>query len=339
MSFDREFWDRQLKRHGIALESRQTDIPNSLTTGRIIIPLASKPADYVPGSGPPLQPISLLPPGGSAAYIDGRCVISSFDSSPNGKPPSKRMVYLIKGPGIPEGKQVPANRILDFVSPRALETFEEQLEQAEAERLERGFRPPLVKGQKKKSKTPTLPARRQIGSAIIGESVTVARSRPGPASSRFALLPTAAGQGRRRHPTDAANTEGKTSQRVPATTKPNKWGKAPKYWDENLAAKARNDEYWVVDRIEAVQYCEMDGCVLRYFMVNWEGDWPPGQKRTWEPEENIPENLVLNFLKTPKSKRVITPQPGRGWSVLKQRGSSRQGLWKRRLTSGSLRGE
>lgn len=43
--------------------------------------------------------------------------------------------------------------------------------------------------------------------------------------------------------------------------------------------------------------------LVRYFKVRWEGDWPPDQNPTWEPEENIPPNMVRNYYKRGKDRK------------------------------------
>jgi hypothetical protein len=96
----------------------------------------------------------------------------------------------------------------------------------------------------------------------------------------------------------------KTDQSIPAKPKPKKAKKRPRPEDESTSVETQGDNGWVVERIEDVEYYEIDGRgIVRYFRVSWEGDWPPDQKRTWEPEENIPANLVRNFFKTSKHKR------------------------------------
>ncbi|MDA4133383.1 MAG: chromo domain-containing protein [Thaumarchaeota archaeon] len=50
---------------------------------------------------------------------------------------------------------------------------------------------------------------------------------------------------------------------------------------------------WEVKRLEGMR--EVDGVL--YFKVRWEGDWPPDENPTWEPEENIMKSLVNKYLK------------------------------------------
>lgn len=60
---------------------------------------------------------------------------------------------------------------------------------------------------------------------------------------------------------------------------------------------------WAVKRLEGDKYDYNEaGNLVRYFKVLWEGDWPPWQNPTWEPEENIPEELRQEYLKKQESK-------------------------------------
>ncbi|KAG9258895.1 uncharacterized protein F5Z01DRAFT_8270 [Emericellopsis atlantica] len=55
---------------------------------------------------------------------------------------------------------------------------------------------------------------------------------------------------------------------------------------------------WVVKEIlDDETYQVEDRGLVRYFKVRWEGDWPPDQNPTWEPEDNLPAQLVKNYFK------------------------------------------
>ncbi|KAF5612070.1 uncharacterized protein FSUBG_1802 [Fusarium subglutinans] len=107
---------------------------------RIEVRLRSKPRDYVPGSGPPLQPISLLPPQDSTAYILERIILPSPGLAADGHPLPRRMAYIVSWTDLPAAQMlVPAMDILEYVSPRKLEEWEfknteEQLEEETAEK-------------------------------------------------------------------------------------------------------------------------------------------------------------------------------------------------------------
>ncbi|KAL7911780.1 hypothetical protein GGI35DRAFT_443628 [Trichoderma velutinum] len=478
MLFDPDFWDRCLAGRGMAPLSRPANLNGKpplekpSTRSRIVIPLASKPADYVPGSGPPLQPISLLLPGDSTAHIIERLLLPSPGLAPNGRPLPKRMMYLIGWCDLPAAsKLVPAMQVLDYVSPRTLEDFEARLEQElddEKGKLEAELKLDLVAPQKKKKKRGRPPAHSQIESAVVAEPETAAQAKsrhkkgamslstpkkprleefewledeegspsrqiaqeqfqsvhgylpmeydlsedtegplpdeplefmqndsrvdivpmkikqpqappklPPPIRPRTppvlsnggqALIQTHSSpqpkanvkpnsqvqQGLRLSPFIPAeqksvpdppngilSEEGKAAEENPTATKPKKSRKRPRSEDETPKAEPEGETDWVVERIEDVEYYEVDGRgIVRYFRVSWEGDWPPDQKRTWEPEENIPANLVRNFFKTSKSKRKTmagsaTSKQGNSAKVLskpKQTGSkngiSKQGTHK-----------
>ncbi|KAF4334311.1 hypothetical protein FBEOM_11857 [Fusarium beomiforme] len=109
--------------------------PKEHKRSRIEVRLRSKPKDYAPGSGPPLQPISLLLPEDSTAYILERIILPSPGLAPDGLPLPRRMTYIVSWTDLPAAQMlVPAMDILDYVSPRKLEEWEfnnteEQLEQ------------------------------------------------------------------------------------------------------------------------------------------------------------------------------------------------------------------
>ncbi|KAJ4854929.1 chromo (CHRromatin organization MOdifier) domain-containing protein [Trichoderma breve] len=458
MLFDPDFWDRCLAGRGMAPLPRSANpkgkpaldkpFAKPSTKSRIVIPLASKPADYVPGSGPPLQPVSLLLPGDSTAYIAERLLLPSPGLAPNGRPLPKRMMYLVGWRDLPAAsKLVPAMQVLDYVSPRTLEDFEERLEQEldnEREKLEAELKSDLAAPQKVKKKRGRPPAHSQIESAVVAEPETVAqaksRHKPGamslstpkkPRLEEFEWLEEEEGNPSRQiaeeqfqslHgylpleyemsedtesplPSEApevmrndsqvdtvpmkikqpkvppkpssiirlstpprvsnggqtlvkthnspqpnpnfkqssqiqqgpelssfipagestipnppmviASEEGKAAAGNPAAAKPKTSKKRPRSEDETPKAEPQGENQgetdWVVERIEDVEYYEVDGRgIVRYFKVSWEGDWPPDQKRTWEPEENIPANLVRNFFKISKSKRKIIAKSGTG---------------------------
>ncbi|KAK1757900.1 hypothetical protein QBC47DRAFT_377236 [Echria macrotheca] len=91
-------------------------------------------ARYVPGSGPPLAPISLLPPHDSTAYIIDQYVLPPIKDT---KEDSRRILYYHVGfTDLPTVKiMIPCNKVLDYVSPRELEEWEaKNMDRNEAER-------------------------------------------------------------------------------------------------------------------------------------------------------------------------------------------------------------
>ncbi|KAH8173570.1 chromo (CHRromatin organization MOdifier) domain-containing protein [Sarocladium implicatum] len=104
------------------------------STPRLVVELRSRPALYAPGSGPPLLPVTLLPPKDSTAFIVDRILLASPGLAKDGKPLPRRMTYIVGWHDLPAARNlVPAMKILDYVSPWALEdweyNFEEELEQ------------------------------------------------------------------------------------------------------------------------------------------------------------------------------------------------------------------
>ncbi|KIL92903.1 hypothetical protein FAVG1_04084 [Fusarium avenaceum] len=106
---------------------------------RIEVQLRSKPRGYVPGSGPPLQRIGLLPPKDSTAYILERIILPSQGLAADGQPLPRRMTYIVAWHDLPAAQMlVPAMDVLEYVSPRELEDWEyaNTEEQMEHEKVE-----------------------------------------------------------------------------------------------------------------------------------------------------------------------------------------------------------
>ncbi|KAF4992334.1 hypothetical protein FGRMN_7227 [Fusarium graminum] len=101
------------------------EIPKKRNRSRIEVHLRSKPRDYVPGCGPPLQRISLLPVQDSTAYILERIILPSPGLAADGLPLPRRMTYIVAWRDLPAAQMlVPAMDILEYVSPRELEDWE-----------------------------------------------------------------------------------------------------------------------------------------------------------------------------------------------------------------------
>ncbi|KAM3503404.1 hypothetical protein MY10362_004228 [Beauveria mimosiformis] len=108
---------------------RKRQQPSRIKTIRITIPLPSRPADYVPNSGPPLRRLALQPPADSTAYIDDRILLPPSGLAADGRPLPKRMKYIIGWRDLPAARLlVPAMDVLDYVSPHALEEWEYSME-------------------------------------------------------------------------------------------------------------------------------------------------------------------------------------------------------------------
>ncbi|KAK6864543.1 hypothetical protein PG995_001071 [Apiospora arundinis] len=61
--------------------------------------------------------------------------------------------------------------------------------------------------------------------------------------------------------------------------------------------KPQLEPTWEVKRLEGHRIFDMHGQPVRFFKVRWEGNWPPGENPSWEPEENLPPGLVKQYLK------------------------------------------
>jgi hypothetical protein len=65
---------------------------------------------------------------------------------------------------------------------------------------------------------------------------------------------------------------------------------------------------WEVKRLEDMELYDVEGQgLVRYFLVRWEGDWPPDQNPSWEPESNLPKDLIKAYLRNGKRKRSDKP--------------------------------
>jgi hypothetical protein len=107
------------------------------------------------------------------------------------------------------------------------------------------------------------------------------------------------------------------------------------------SADDQEEPTWVVERILDCQTYEVEGRgLVRYFEVLWEGDWPPDQNPSWEPEDNLPRALVKNFFKTPKERRKqVKAKPktqGQGGSPIKTPRPKRPAAPPRKLKQSTL---
>ncbi|KAK3951414.1 hypothetical protein QBC32DRAFT_162766 [Pseudoneurospora amorphoporcata] len=83
-------------------------------------------------------------------------------------------------------------------------------------------------------------------------------------------------------------------------SEPNKKKKKPQI-EEPVAAS------WVVKELLDDQWVTEFGVKVHKYLVLWEGDWPPDQNPTWEPEDNIEDqSLITKYLKK-KRAGVLKP--------------------------------
>lgn len=420
--------------------TRATTTTATTTRHRITVDIPQRPR-YVPGKGPPLHPVSLVPPADSTAYVVDRILLPPAALAPGGNHPRpRRMTYLLGWTDLPAARLlVPALRVLDYVSPRALEAYEEGLEEeleADMARLEEEKKVEeslelqqqqeqqqqdlqedavgdgaLSKKKKRKKKRGRPPKHTQIEAAAVADleagddkaswltggamalstprkdrtrrdfeglseddegeeddegspSRQLAReeaqglSREGSSEHRrqdgdvgtgwggggglygesgpggdnaqlsslwglsggdslslFAAgepLPPPTKSNKRKTPPQSSGADGTAA--FPPTSKPKKSAKSakPKPQPEpepETAAADDGEEVWVVKRILDCDVYEAEGRGrVRYFRVLWEGDWPPEQNPSWEPEENLPRQLVRNYFKTSKARRLRMQQ-------------------------------
>ncbi|KFA63620.1 hypothetical protein S40285_03192 [Stachybotrys chlorohalonatus IBT 40285] len=125
--------------------------------GRLVVQLPRRPANYVSGSGPPLQSVHLALPRDSTAYILDRILLPSPGPAKDGKPLPKRMTYIVAWHDLPAARAlVPAMRILEYVSQPAVEEWEFELERELDEERERLRRKPSAVPAASQSKTGKL---------------------------------------------------------------------------------------------------------------------------------------------------------------------------------------
>lgn len=405
---------------------------NRSSSTRIEIPLASRPRGYLPGGGPPLQRICLLPPQDSTAYIVERILLPSPGPAADGRPLPKRMTYVIGWRDLPAARHlVPAMRVLDYVSPRALEEWESSMEtELDEERRkladekdagESKGRPPAHTGIESAAVAEpesATPARVKTGAMSLStpsktrledfaglsddddESASPSRQivretawytpddltrieRPGLGLARDAEAAAARATPRGARPSASAltsrpapspttqsnaQTPTRSSSRIPSlhdrlsrpqSPAPRRGGftplngsfvqhttprakrpspepthitfdsrgttsatqsktrKKPGTSSNSASAAqpaldANGERAWVVRRLEDTALYDVEGRgLVRYFQVRWEGDWPPDENPTWEPEENIPENMVANFFKRGKKRKRASSGPGK----------------------------
>lgn len=66
---------------------------------------------------------------------------------------------------------------------------------------------------------------------------------------------------------------------------------------------------WVVKELLDDQWVTDFGVKVHKYLVLWEGDWPPDQNPTWEPEENIEDqSLIKKYLKKKQAGALKPPK-------------------------------
>ncbi|KAH6854123.1 hypothetical protein B0I37DRAFT_22489 [Chaetomium sp. MPI-CAGE-AT-0009] len=158
--------------------------PPRRKTTTIEIPLYSI-RRYVPGSGPPPPPISLVPPRDSTAYIIDQFILPTDKDMTE---TSRRLVhYHIGFTDLPAVKLlIPCNKVLDYVSPRELEDWEYQnLEKKQEQARQLAKKQQAAPVKRKPGRPPKVPME-DFGMPLLGsadETLLLAQEVAGPSLS------------------------------------------------------------------------------------------------------------------------------------------------------------
>ncbi|KUI66901.1 hypothetical protein VM1G_02231 [Cytospora mali] len=102
-------------------------IKRELPSIQFDIPILPQPPKYKPGSGPPPPRIDLRLVHDTNAFIIDKIVLPLEPFTQRNDPRQRRIYYIIGWPDLPAARPViDATKILDYVSPRALEDWEYQ---------------------------------------------------------------------------------------------------------------------------------------------------------------------------------------------------------------------
>ncbi|KAK2612759.1 hypothetical protein QQS21_001210 [Conoideocrella luteorostrata] len=150
-----------------------------MKTTEFLVELKPRPR-YAPGRGPALQPLRLLPPEESTVYIRERVLLDSPGLAEDGRPLPKRMTYIVGWRDLPAASLlVPAMQVLDYVSPRALEEFEDRFEAELDKQRQNNEKTMGAKlGRKAKARPPAHTDIEQA-TAIVAQDETLARPKTG----------------------------------------------------------------------------------------------------------------------------------------------------------------
>ncbi|KAM0741639.1 hypothetical protein ACQRIT_004496 [Beauveria bassiana] len=350
---------------------------------KITIPLPSRPADYVPNSGPPLRRLALQPPADSTAFIDDRILLPPSGLAADGRPLPKRMRYIVGWRDLPAARLlVSAMDVLDYVSPHALEEWEYSMElELDVDRARLAAERQALKTQQtllgRADELPLPKAARPPPHHTSIEAAVVAETEDGDGEQgrlRGGALSLSTPKKRKMddfldgYTSDESPSEqlffdiAKSAQKEDDSLSPGKEESDDKVPEISKRQKstfqetktgyqhdATTDVYafykkvqptafgigcnalstyqldvfdssseaddetdWAVDRIEDMELYDVEGRgLVRYFKVRWEGDWPPDQNPTWEPEENLPDDLIHEFCRTFKSRKKGSSEQSR----------------------------
>ncbi|KUI60936.1 hypothetical protein VP1G_08158 [Cytospora mali] len=109
------------------LKLSKITIKRELPSIQFDIPILSQPPKYKPGRGPPPPRIDLRLVHDTNAFIIDKIVLPLEPFTQRNDPRQRRIYYIIGWPDLPAARPViDATKILDYVSPRALEDWEYQ---------------------------------------------------------------------------------------------------------------------------------------------------------------------------------------------------------------------
>ncbi|KAF4982381.1 hypothetical protein FZEAL_1986 [Fusarium zealandicum] len=161
----------------------------------------------------------------------------------------------------------------------------------------------------------TATARLMAEAARVQKKIsTKPPSRPSPKSARTTPKPARATSKPARATPKPSRATSKSANPSPKSARPSpKPTRPPPKPDQQPPVEENEDPgepVWEVKRLEDMELFEVEGMgLVRYYKVRWEGDWPPDQNPSWEPEDNLPAKLVRNYRKQGKRKRVSAPAP------------------------------
>jgi len=69
------------------------------------------------------------------------------------------------------------------------------------------------------------------------------------------------------------------------------------------------DDEWEVKGLLDDKWFLEDGVKVHKYLVLWEGDWPPDQNPTWEPEENIQDQALIKKYQQKKAAGLLKSSP------------------------------
>ncbi|KAK0624787.1 hypothetical protein B0T17DRAFT_252698 [Bombardia bombarda] len=109
--------------------------------------------------------------------------------------------------------------------------------------------------------------------------------------------------------TPADNKKRRTSHGSSKKPSPADGDEEDKDADDTGATEGEEDDVYVVNALlDDRQIIAPNGRKTAEYLVRWDGDWPPGQKETWEPAANIQDkNLIRRYQRRKKAGKLPPP--------------------------------